>query len=223
MFQGVTSYANSVDNTLLLIIAVSLVLFVGVIGVMLFFVWKYSRKKNPIASQIHGNTTVEVVWTVVPTLMVIGMFFAGYTNFKEMRATKTQDMIITVVAKSWKWEFHYNDNLVTDTLYIPVNKTIKLNITSGHKDPKYRPSELERKNIYLHSLYIPAFRMKEDAVPGKMGFMFLKPLKTGSYDIACTEYCGLNHWAMYTKLNVLTQNEFDEWYNKNNPKNVASK
>lgn len=208
MFQGVTSYANSVDNTLLLIIAVSLVLFVGVIGVMLFFVWKYSRKKNPIASQIHGNTTVEVVWTVVPTLMVIGMFFAGYTNFKEMRATKTQDMIINVTARMWGWKFAYPNGIETDTIRIPVNKMIKFNISSVD---------------VLHSFYIPSFRMKEDAVPGKKGFMFVKPEKIGSYDVACAEYCGMNHWNMYTKVLVLEQKDFDEWYNANNPSNVASK
>lgn len=223
MFSGVTKYANSVDSTLLYIIAISLIIFVGVIAVMLFFVWKYSKKKNPVASQIHGNTTVEIVWTVIPTILVITMFFAGYTDFKALRNTKTQDLSVLVVAKSWKWEFYYNDNLMTDTLFVPVNKTIKLNITSGNKDKDYKPSEQESKYIYLHSMYIPAMRIKEDAVPGRYNFIFMTPIKVGSYDIACTEYCGLNHSAMYTKLVVMEQKDYDEWFNKKNPKNITSK
>ena len=208
MFSGVTKYANSVDSTLLYIIAVSLIIFVGVIAVMLFFVWKYSKKKNPVASQIHGNTTVEVVWTVIPTLLVITMFFAGYTDFKALRNTKTQDLSVQVTARMWGWKFNYANGIETDTVYIPVNKTVKFNITSVD---------------VLHSFYIPSFRIKEDAVPKRQNFIFATPVKVGSYNIACAEYCGMNHWNMYTKVVVMEQKDFDEWYNKNNPKNLTSK
>lgn len=208
MFSGVTKYANSVDSTLLYIIAISLIIFVGVIAVMLFFVWKYNKKKNPVASQIHGNTTVEIVWTVIPTILVITMFFAGYTDFKALRNTKTQDLSVDVTARMWGWKFNYANGIETDTVYVPVNKTTKFKITSVD---------------VLHSFYIPSFRIKEDAVPKRQNFIFATPTKVGSYNIACAEYCGMNHWNMYTKVVVMEQKDFDEWYNKNNPKNLTSK
>lgn len=196
-FKGVTKYANTVDSTLLYIMLISIVLLLGVTFVMLYFVWRYSRKKNPVASQIHGNTTIEVVWTVIPTLLVITMFFAGYTDFKNLRNTKTQDIEIDVTARMWGWKFNYANGIETDTVYIPVNKTVKFEITSVD---------------VLHSFYIPAFRMKEDAVPKRKGFIFATPVKVGVYDIACAEYCGMNHWNMYTKVYVMEQEEFDKWY-----------
>lgn len=196
-FKGVTEYADKVDGTLLYIILISIVLLLGVTFVMLYFVWRYSRKKNPVATQIHGNTTIEVVWTVIPTLLVITMFFAGYTDFKNLRNTQTQDIEIQVTARMWGWKFNYPNGTETDTVYIPVNKTVKFKITSVD---------------VLHSFYIPAFRMKEDAVPRRQGFIFATPVKTGVYDIACAEYCGMNHWNMYTKVYVMEQDEFDKWY-----------
>lgn len=206
MFSGASSYADKVDGSLLYIIAASTVLFVGVIVAMLYFVWKYNKKKNPVASQIHGNTVLEVVWTVIPLILVMTMFFSGYTDFKDLRGTKSQDLTINVTASMWRWNFKYANGIEDSQVRVPVGKTVKFLITSTD---------------VLHSFYLPSFRIKEDAVPKRTNYIFLTPEKVGSYDIACAEYCGMNHWNMYTKIIVMEQNEYDKWYAENNPNNIS--
>jgi cytochrome c oxidase subunit 2 len=106
----------------------------------------------------------------------------------------------------WKWKFKYKNGKTSDTLYLPVNRTTKLNL---------------RSLDVIHSLYIPAFRIKEDAVAGRTNYMVLVPERMGSYDIACAEYCGMNHAFMYSKLNVVSQEEFDRWLNQNTGQDQA--
>jgi cytochrome c oxidase subunit 2 len=200
MFDQASKYAGTVDNAMIYVTVISVIMLLLITVAMIYFVIKYNAKRNPIPTPYHGNVAIEVIWIVIPTILVMTMFFYGYRDFAELRNTKEQEMEVSVTAKMWDWDFMYENGTKTDTLYIPVNKTIKFNITSVD---------------VLHSFYIPGFRIKEDAVPGRNGYVFITSEKTGTFDIACAEYCGQRHWDMYKKLVVLPQDEFAAWYDNN--------
>ena len=105
-------------------------------------------------------------------------------------------MKVSATARMWSWLFEYENGIKTDTLYIPVNKAVALDLISVD---------------VIHSLYIPAFRVKEDMVPGKTNKMWFIGQKEGNYELFCTEYCGLSHSYMFTEVKVLPQQEFDTW------------
>lgn len=200
MFTEVSQYAKNVDLVMLLIVGIAVILLLGITSVMIYFVVKYNRKKHPIPSQIEGNKVLEVIWVIIPVAIVMGMFYFGYVTFKESRYVPPGAMEIKVEAKMWAWKFTYPNGKVTDTLFIPSNKPIKFTITSVDVN---------------HSFYIPAFRIKEDAVPGRQNYMVVNSKETGVFEIACAEYCGLNHSLMYSKVYVVPEKEFVLWYDGN--------
>lgn len=196
MFDNASNYANSVDTVMLIIVGISVVLLLGITIAMIYFVFRYSRKRHPVAEQIHGNVLLEIIWIVVPTIIVMVMFWYGYEGYQKLRDKSAGAYEVKAYAFMWGWNFQYENGKQSDTLYIPLSKTTKIVLTSRD---------------VLHSLYIPAFRLKEDAVAGQNHFLILTPKETGSYDIACAEYCGLNHSKMYTKLKVLKDEDFNKW------------
>ncbi len=196
MFETASDYAQNVDFVMLLIVGISVVLLLGITIAMIYFVFRYSRKRNPVAKQIHGHVLLEIIWIVIPTIIVMIMFWYGYEGYQRLRADSEGAYEVKVYSFMWGWNFEYPNGKKTDTLYIPLSQKTKLVMTSRD---------------VLHSLYIPAFRLKEDLIAGKSTFIVLEPSKTGSFDIACAEYCGLNHSRMYTKLHVLEDSEFDKW------------
>lgn len=200
MFDNVSKYAETVDITMLIIVGISVFLLVLIVVGMVYFVFKYSRKKHPVAKQIHGNVALEIVWIVIPTILVIIMFWYGYVDFRELREETDFAMKVNVTGFMWGWEFDYDNGMKTDTLFVPVNRTTKLEMISRDVN---------------HSFYIPAFRLKEDVVGGKYHYLILTPEKVGTYDVACAEYCGREHSYMYTAVKVLPEDAFDKWFAQN--------
>ena len=192
-----TQHVETVDFVMLYIVGISVVLLLGITAVMIYFVFKYNRKKGHKPVDIHGNIWLEIVWIVVPTILVLSMFYFGYTGFRDIRIIPDDSFEIDVTARMWAWEFNYENGIRTDTLYVPVKQPVKLNMRSAD---------------VTHSLYIPAFRIKEDVVPGKVTYLAFTAERLGDYAIACAEYCGLNHSMMYTKVVVMPENEFEQWY-----------
>jgi len=196
MFDDISNFANSVDGTFLFTLIVSVFFLVLITVLMIFFVIKYSRKRNPKATNIHGNMFLEIAWTGIPTILVLIMFWYGWQGYKEMVNVPENAMPIDVTAQMWKWSFKYEDGKTTDSLYVPVNTPIKLTLHS---------------NDVNHSFFIPAFRLKKDVFPNRERVAWFIAKETGEYDIACSEYCGLNHSYMYSKIFVLPEEEFKNW------------
>lgn len=208
MFPAPTSTVEAVDSVMLYIVAISVVLLLGVTAVMVYFVFKYHRSKGHEPVDIHGSIILETIWIAIPTLLVLSMFYYGYEGFKEMRKTSDDAFKIKVTAKMWAWDFNYENGKRTDTLYVPVN----------------RPIELELQSLDVnHSFYVPAFRMKEDVVAGKKNRMSFTPELPGDYDIACAEYCGLKHSMMYSKVVVMPEKDFALWYEEKENENEVQK
>lgn len=198
MFPAPTSTVETVDSVMLYIVGISVVLLIGITATMIYFVFKYNRKKGHEPQDIHGSILLETIWIAIPTVLVLSMFYFGYEGFKEMRKDSKDAFVVKVVAKMWAWEFRYDNGNSTDTLYVPVNKPIRL--------------EMQSLDVN-HSLYIPSFRIKEDVVAGtKINKLTFTPEQPGSYDIACAEFCGLKHSMMYTKIVVMPEQDFAAWY-----------
>jgi cytochrome c oxidase subunit 2 len=196
MFDDVSNFVNSVDGTFLFTLIVSVFFLVLITVLMIFFVIKYNRKRNPKGTNIHGNMGLEIAWTGIPTILVLIMFWYGWQGYKEMVNVPEDAMPVKVTAQMWKWSFEYEDGKKTDSLFVPVNKPIKLILHS---------------NDVNHSFFIPAFRLKKDVFPNRERVAWFIAKETGEYDIACTEYCGLSHSYMYSKIIVLKEEEFKNW------------
>lgn len=194
--------AEQVDTTFFIIAGISFLFLVVVAIFMIYFVIKYNKKRNAVPANITGNTKLEILWTVIPTILVLVMFFSGYAGFRNMRNAPEDSFVVKVIGRMWVWNFEYDNGKKSDTLYVPLSKPIKMEITSVDVN---------------HSFYLPAFRVKEDAIPGRKNYLWFQPVALGSYNIECAEYCGLNHSAMYSKVVVMQDDEFQKWYNTPNP------
>ncbi len=196
MRTSASTFAEGVDLSMYIITGISVFFLVGITAVMIFFVFRYSKKRNPKATNIEGNNTLEVVWTVIPTILVLIMFYYGWMGYKPMREVPDDAIVIEANAQMWKFSFQYPDGRVSDTLVVPVNRPVKLNLHSRD---------------VLHSLFIPAFRIKEDMVPGGNNFLWFNPNLEGRYDILCAEYCGQLHSFMLSSVTVVSDSEYQSW------------
>ena len=197
MVTGWPHLSNPADDTFFFILGISVTFLVVNTAVMIYFVMRYSRKRNPNPEDVKENLTLEIIWTVVPTILVLAIFFVGWKGFQYMRTVPPDAMPIKVTARQWSWTFTYENGKEDNVLRVPVRKPINLLITSAD---------------VLHSLFIPAYRIKEDCVPGMETHLWFLPDQLWSYDLFCTEYCGVGHSDMITKVEVMPQKDFEAWY-----------
>jgi len=200
--EGVSTASGSVNTAMFVVYGISIGVFVLVIGTMFYFAYKYSNKRYPRnkIKNIEDNLPLEIVWTIIPLFLVAIMFYYGFTSLKALRTIPKKNMEINVTGQMWFWSHTYPNGKKTKDLYVPVGKNIKLNLTAP-------------KNDVLHSYYVPAFRFKQDVVPGFTYQAWFNATKKGVYDIECAEYCGVGHSRMLAKIHVLSQKDFDKWYN----------
>jgi len=189
--------ASNVDAVFYRILWIEVSLLVLVTFVLIFFVIKYNSSRKTVPVNISGSVLLEIIWTVIPTLIVLVMFYIGLESFDSIRAVPKTVMDIRVTGRQWSWLFTYENSRRSADLRVPVGKAVKLLLTSDD---------------VLHSFYIPAFRIKEDCVPKMETYLSFTPDEIGTYDIFCTEFCGLGHSGMVSKVIVMNENEFASWY-----------
>lgn len=197
MFSQASNFVEGVDLAFAVITGISLVFLVGITFAMIYFVIKFNKKRHPIAKNVKESKGLEIIWTVVPTLLVLVMFYYGWVGYAPMRDFPADAIQVKATGRMWSWSFEYENGKISPTLIVPINKAVTLNL--------YSPD-------VLHSLYIPAFRVKEDVVPGVNNKMWFEANILGEYDILCAEYCGDRHSYMLSKVEVLSQEEYDAWY-----------
>jgi cytochrome c oxidase subunit 2 len=197
MVTGWPNLSNPADSVFFFILGISITLLFLNTAVMIYFVIRYSRKRHPHPEDVKDNLTIEILWTAIPTILVLAIFFVGWKGFQYMRTVPPDAMPVKVIARQWSWNFTYENGKQDSVLRVPIRRPIKLLITSED---------------VLHSLSIPAYRIKEDAVPGRQTYLWFLPDEPGSYDLFCTEYCGVGHSSMITKVEVMQQKDFDQWY-----------
>jgi cytochrome c oxidase subunit II len=196
--------AREVNLAFLIIGGICTVLFICIVVVMLTFIFRYHHSKRRKTSQRSENHLLEVVWIVIPTLIVTYMFFVGFRGFKQMRQVPDDHMVIKVVAKQWSWSFFYPAEgiyLVND-IHIPAGQPVKFELSAPLGD-------------VVHSFYIPAFRIKEDCVPGLATYCWVKAdqpeEESATYNLFCAEYCGAEHAAMIGSVTVDRKETYDKW------------
>lgn len=199
MLSGASNIAERVDSVFLGILLICIVLLVLITFLMIFFVIKYRRSKNTNPQDIRGNILLEITWTVIPTILVLGMFYYGWVSYSFMKKVPEGAKSIKVTGQMWSWRFLYENGIQSDTLVVPLGQPIKL--------------DLETQDV-LHSFFVPAFRIKQDLVPGLNTYVWFEPLEIGSFDILCAEYCGLQHAYMLATLKVVSEQDFLDWYGK---------
>jgi cytochrome c oxidase subunit 2 len=197
MFTGASNLAEGVDKAFLFIFIIAFIFIIGISAFMIWTVIHFARKKGKAPMQFSGSNKLEVIWTVVPTILVIFMFWIGWKGFAPMRRVPPDAMKVTAIGRMWEWEFVYQDSMRSKELVLPINKPVKLDLVSEDIN---------------HSLFIPAFRVKEDVIPGYDNWLWFTPNYIGDYEILCTEYCGLLHSAMIAKTRIVEQEEFDRWF-----------
>lgn len=187
----------AVDPVFWFILGVSAVMLVGITAVMIYFVVRYRRSRCPVPeSQNDGNLTLELIWTVIPTIIVMAMFYYGWAGYLTLRDVPKDALEVTATARMWSWDFEYPNGKHSDRLYVPAGKPVKVNLVSVD---------------VIHSFFIPAFRVKRDMVPGMENYVWFNAEDPGSYDIFCAEYCGVAHANMITTVEAVDTAEFEEW------------
>jgi cytochrome c oxidase subunit 2 len=192
-----SSAAGRVDAVFLFILAICAVFLVLITALLIYFAIKYNKKRHPKGEDIEGNTWLEIAWTAIPTVLFLAMFVFGWTNFNYMREVPREAMVIEVTGRQWAWSFKYPNGRQTSELLLAMDRPVKL--------------ELRSLDV-IHGFFIPAFRIKEDVVPGKENFTWFIPTQLGSFDIECTVICGVSHANMIAKAVVIPVSDFEKWY-----------
>lgn len=227
LHEPVTKIAEEIYSLHNLLLIICLVIFVAVFSVMFYSIFKHRKSVGHKAATFHESTAVEIAWTVVPFLIVIGMALPATKTVVAMKDTSNADLTIKVTGMQWKWGYDYlkgdgqgisflsalstpreqvvdptkvkNDNYlleVDNPVVVPVNKKVRLVMTA---------------NDVIHSWMIPAFGVKQDAIPGFVRDTWFRAEKTGVYRGQCVELCGKEHAFMPIVVNVVTDDEYKKW------------
>lgn len=196
MFEGASNLAAGVDRAFVFIFSISAFFIVGITIFMIWVVIRFNRKKNKPARQFSGSNLLEVIWTGIPLIIVLVMFYYGWMGFAPMRKVPADAMKVTAIGQMWQWLFDYGNGKTSKIMVVPANKPVRVDLRS--KDVN-------------HGFFIPAFRIKEDVVPGYENYLWFSAFEIGEYDILCTQYCGLMHSSMLSKVKVVPEAEFNAW------------
>ena len=186
-----------IDRAFWYIFIVSAVLLTGITLTMIYFVIRYRRSRHPRPADIRGNWKLELLWTIIPTIIALSMFAVGWKSYTGLRSVPAGSVQIQVLAQMFTWIFVYgNDKESENLLVVPEHTPIKLNIESLD---------------VIHSFYLPAFRVKVDAVKKFPTYVWFRTQEPGEFDIMCAEYCGIDHSKMLAKLKVVSRKDYDAW------------
>ena len=187
--------AHEIDSLFNFILYSSIVLTLIVTAAMVYFVWKYRRRSHADRPQtVHESKWLEVSWIVVPTLLVLVVFFWGFRAYVGTSIPPTDAIEIKVTAQKWAWQFEYDNGQVGyGEIYVPAGQAVKLTMTSQD---------------ILHSFYVPEFRIKHDVLPNRYSFVWFEAPEEGIYQVLCTEYCGFGHSNMGARIHVVSTQEY---------------
>lgn len=200
--EQASTFAWQVDLLYFYLIAVSAFFTVGIAIAIMYFAIRYREKeKYATPEAIHGSMVLETTWSVIPFIISMTIFLGGALVFYNQYTPPNDAMEIYVVGKQWMWKVqHGTGQREINDLHVPVGRKIKLTMTTED---------------VIHSFFVPAFRTKVDAVPGRYTYIWFEATKPGKYHLFCAEYCGLNHSGMGGYVYVMEQRDFDNWLSGN--------
>jgi cytochrome c oxidase subunit II len=198
-----STQAETVDTLWDVLIIASVPVFVLVITVVLYCVWRYRMKPGEELKDgppIHGNTRLEIIWTAVPAILLVALCSYSYVALTDIEEAKANELSVRVVGEQFTWTFFYKDadgqEFGSPQLYVPRDRPVHFTVQSMD---------------VIHDFWVPAFRMKIDAVPGVDTELRITPKTNGEYPVVCAELCGLGHSVMRQTAHVVDPEEFDAW------------
>ena len=206
---AVTEIAHSWDALYSFLLIASFISCVLVIGGMIYFAIKHRRRgPDDVTPYISHNTTLEFLWSFIPFVIFMFVFVWGWKVFYATRSGRDAGLEIAVEAQQWNWSFIYkNGRRVVGEFYVPVGQDVKLVMTS--------------KDV-IHSFFVPAFRNKQDVIPGRYTAYWFRADQVGDYQVFCTEYCGDQHSAMQAKVHVVERPVYEKWMSTEAYKGLSS-
>jgi len=200
-----SSQSGPIDTLYDVLLIVSVPFFVLVVVVVLFSVRKFRHRPGDELRDgppIHGNTRLEIIWTAVPAVILVALCVYAYVVLTDIEKSSKDEMVVNVTGQQFAWHYDYpqaGKKVVTDQLYVPMGRTIVF--------------KLHALDV-LHDFWVPAFRMKSDAVPGITTTIRVKPTRVGDFPVVCAELCGLGHAEMRSTVHVLQPQAFTAWLQK---------
>jgi cytochrome c oxidase subunit 2 len=202
-----STQAEDVDLLYDILVIASVPVFVGVTVVVLVSVWKFRMKpgeENLDGPPIHGNTRLEVIWTAIPAIVLVALCSYAYVVLNDIEEAQANEMRVNVVGQQFTWTFEYpqgegRDPVRSQQLYLPEGRPVRFYVKSLD---------------VIHDFWVPAFRMKVDAVPGIETKYRVTPNRRGTYPVVCAELCGLGHAFMRVSARVVSPRSFQAWLAK---------
>ena len=190
--------APRVDALYLFLVGLTAFMTILIFVLMVFFMIKYRRRDpNSIGARIHGGMALEITWSIIPLFIVMGIFVWATGIFFAIARPPAETMNIYATGKQWMWKFqHLDGQREINELHVPVGRKVKMIMTSEDVS---------------HDLFVPAFRIKADVVPGRYTHMWFEATKAGEYHLFCAEYCGTKHSGMIGKVVVMEPDDFQAW------------
>jgi cytochrome c oxidase subunit 2 len=210
--ENVSTYGRDIDWLFHLIYWITGITAILVFATMVAFLVMYRDRPGRRARYTHGNTTLEIVWTVVPSLILVVLTFLSAPAWSRIKiqAPPASDLVVQVTAKQFNWQVVYpgadgkfgtaDDKALLDEMHVPVNKVVHVQL---------------RSQDVIHSFFVPQFRMKQDAVPGREITQWFEATKPGKYELPCAELCGFGHSGMKGWIHVHTADDYTKWAAEN--------
>jgi cytochrome c oxidase subunit 2 len=200
-----STQAKNTDRLYHVLVIASVPIFVLVVTVILYSVWQFRMKPGEELKDgppIHGNTRLEVFWTAIPTVLLLGMVAYSFVVLKENEKKPAKEIQVEVTGQQFAWSYEYPKSITggaplhSDQLYVPEGESVEFNLHS--------------KDV-IHAFWVPAFRIQEDVVPGITTHWRATPDRLGNYPVVCNLLCGLGHSLMRSTVHVVSEERFHSW------------
>ena len=196
--DGKSTAAGGVDDLFHLILGINVFFFLLIVAMIIVFLVRYRRRSDDATTEAspHHSTLLELLWSGIPLLLVLGIFVIGFRGYMDLTSPPTDTYDIEVVAQKWSWSFLYPNGYEDAELHVPAGRAIKLTMSS--------------KDV-IHSFFVPDYRVKMDVVPGRYTTAWFEVPEPGESTIYCAEYCGTSHSQMLSRVVVHEESEFGTW------------
>ena len=196
--ERASSLASGVDGLYFFLVGVTAFFSIAIAGAIFVFAIRYRRRQaDERPGEIHGSLLLELAWSIIPFCIVMVVFVWGAMLFFSANRAPDDSIEVHVVGKRWMWKLqHMTGQREINELHVPVGRPVKLTLTSED---------------VIHSFFVPAFRLKKDAVPGRYNMAWFRATKTGTYHLFCAEYCGTEHSRMIGQIVVMEPDEYQTW------------
>src|SRR5213595_2070177 len=196
--ERASTMAARVDALYFFLLAISVFFSLLIAGLIVYYAVKYRRRSpQSVGAPMHGSLLLELGWTVVPLMVTMVIFVWGASVYFAMASPPDGTLNIYVVGKQWMWKFqHLDGQREINELHVPVGRDVKLIMTSED---------------VIHDVFVPAFRVKADVVPGRYTVLWFQATKPGRYRLVCAEYCGTRHSGMTGEVVVMEPTDYQTW------------